>query len=312
MLVKDIMHERPLNVEAGLALNIAIPLMVQHGSSCLIIVDALRPIGIITERDITRLAARLLTNPELVDEPVDSIMTHKPICAYADNAFKDALMISRSHQLRHLPVVNDHYELVGIVTQDTLVDAYLKLMAEHDQLETRMENLKMLSLEDPLTGVGNRRAMEVELKHSQAQSERLSNYYAIALLDIDFFKKYNDSYGHQAGDEALRKVADTAKHALRDADRFFRYGGEEFLILMPNTIPEEAMICAERVRLSIENLAMENKETPLGILTISLGVASSMAGDWQLMLKSADKALYEAKSSGRNRATLAKPIVMAE
>jgi diguanylate cyclase (GGDEF)-like protein len=239
-------------------------------------------------------------------------MTTKPICVYDDNIFKDALMISRSHQLRHLPVVNHRYELVGIVTQDNLVDAYLRLIAEHDQLESTMESLKMLSLEDPLTGVGNRRAMEVELKHSQAQSERLCSYYAIALLDIDFFKKYNDYYGHQAGDETLRRVALAAKGALRDADRFFRYGGEEFLVLMPNTGAEDAMICAERIRSSIDSLNIEHNPTELGHLSVSLGVASSLAGDWQLMLKSADKALYEAKSSGRNTVVLARPIVLAE
>jgi diguanylate cyclase (GGDEF)-like protein len=213
-------------------------------------------------------------------------------------------MMSRSHQLRHLPVVNERYELTGVVTQDNLVDSYVRLMAEHDKLESHLENLKLLSLEDPLTGVGNRRAMEVELKHSQAQSERLQSSYAIALLDIDFFKKFNDYYGHQAGDDALKMVAKCAKHALRDADRFFRYGGEEFLILMPGTCDDEAFICAERVRTQIESLGLENFNAHLGVLTVSMGVVSSIAGNWQDMLKKADKALYRAKSSGRNKVVL--------
>lgn len=304
MLVKDIMNDKPLSIEQGVLLNIAIPLMVEKESSCLIIVEAGQPIGIITERDITRLASRLLHYPGLMDAPVESIMTSKPICVYSDEAFKEALMMSRSHQLRHLPVVNECHELVGVVTQDNLVDSYVRLIAEHDQLESSLENLKLLSLEDPLTGVGNRRAMEVELKHSQAQSERLQNSYAIALLDIDFFKKFNDYYGHQAGDEALRKVSKCAKNALRESDRFFRYGGEEFLVLMPNTTDEEALICAERIRAEIEALALENHDTDRGILTVSLGLTSSVAGDWQVMLKKADKALYQAKSEGRNAVIL--------
>lgn len=312
MLVREIMHDNPLFVAPGMPLSDAIPLMVSKESSCLIIVEANQPVGIITERDITRLASRMLQQPALMDDPVENIMTTKPICVYADNIFRDALLISRSHHLRHLPVVNERYELVGIVTQDNLVDAYLRLIAKHDQLEINMESLKMLSLEDPLTGVGNRRAMEVELKHCQAQSERLCHYYSVALLDIDFFKKYNDHYGHQAGDETLKRVAQNSKDALRDSDRFFRYGGEEFLVLMPNTGAEEAMICAERVRSSIEALNIEHQATEKGCLTISLGVAASLAGDWQLMLKSADKALYAAKSAGRNRVELAKPIVLAE
>lgn len=306
MFVIDIMNKQPLSIEQGTLLNIAIPLMVERESSYLIVVEHGRPEGIITERDITRLVSRLLDNPGLMDKPVESIMTTKPLCVYSGSAFKDALMISRSHQLRHLPVVNERYELNGIVTQDNLVDSFIRLMAEHDQLESNIENLKLLSLEDPLTGVGNRRAMEVELKHSQAQSERLQTSYALALLDIDFFKKFNDVYGHQAGDEALRVVAQTAKSALREADRFFRYGGEEFLILMPSTTCEEAMVCAERVREAIEHLAMENRDTERGILTVSLGVEASIAGDWQVMLKNADKALYQAKSSGRNKTVFAK------
>lgn len=305
MLVKDIMNNKPLNVEPGVPLNLAIPMMVEQESSCLIIVELNQPIGIITERDITRIASRLLQDPSLIDAPVESIMTAKPLCVYESSAFKEALMMSRSHQLRHLPVVNDNYELQGVVTQDNLVDAYVRLMAEHDELESNMENLKLLSLEDPLTGVGNRRAMEVELKHCQAQSERLQNYYAIALLDIDFFKKFNDYYGHQEGDEALKIVAQSTKTVLRDSDRFFRYGGEEFLVLMPNTTAEEALICAERIRDHIESLAIENHDTERGILTVSLGLISAKAGEWQSMLKQADKALYKAKAQGRNKALLA-------
>ncbi|MFT6028722.1 MAG: diguanylate cyclase (GGDEF)-like protein [Oleiphilaceae bacterium] len=304
MLVKDIMNDAPLSIEQGVSLSVAISLMVEKESSCLIIVEAGQPIGIITERDITRLCSRLLHDPGLIDAPVESIMTSKPICVYVGSSFKEALMMSRSHQLRHLPVVDDRYELVGVVTQDNLVDSYVRLIAEHDQLETSLENLKLLSLEDPLTGMGNRRAMEVELKHSQAQSERLQNSYAIALLDIDFFKKFNDYYGHQAGDDALKVVSKCAKNALRDADRFFRYGGEEFLVLMPNTSEEDALICAERVRADIEALALESHDASLGILTVSMGVTSSVAGDWQVMLKAADKALYSAKSQGRNAVIL--------
>lgn len=305
MFVKDIMNNQPLFTQQGLLLSDAIPLMVEKESSCLIIVEDQQPIGIITERDITRLTSRILSNPSLMDAPVESIMTSKPICVYEDSVFKEALMMSRSHQLRHLPVVNNNYELVGVVTQDNLVDAYVRLMAEHDQLESSLENLKLLSLEDPLTGVGNRRAMEVELRHCQAQAERLQNNYAVALLDIDFFKKFNDTYGHQAGDEALRTVSQVAKGALRDSDRYFRYGGEEFLILMPATTSEEALICAERVREQIEQMNLPNENTERGFLTVSIGLVSSLAGDWQDMLKQADKALYRAKSQGRNAVVLA-------
>jgi len=298
MLVKDIMNNKPLNVEPGVPLNLAIPMMVEQERSCLIIVDLNQPIGIITERDITRLASRLLQDPSLIDAPVESIMTSKPLCVYENSAFKEALMMSSSHQLRHLPVVNDNYELQGVVTQDNLVDAYVRLMAEHDALESNMENLKLLSLEDPLTGVGNCRAMEVELKHCQAQSERLENNYAIALLDIDFFKKFNDYYGHQEGDEALKIVAQSTKTVLRDSDRFFRYGGEEFAIVLPNVTLDDAENIMNEIRNNFSHI-LHGGIAAINS-TFSCGIALHKGQNSNELIELADQAMYLAKRAGRN------------
>ena len=108
-------------------------------------------------------------------------------------------------------------------------------------------------------------------------------------------------YGHQEGDVALRSVAQTAKNVLRDADRVFRYGGEEMLILMPESHLQEAEIAAERVREAIYQLQIPHQPSPLGYLSVSIGLAETGSQAWLPTIKRADEALYRAKNSGRNR-----------
>lgn len=300
MLVKELMNPAPPTVTPSHRIKDAIPLMSETGSSCLIIVDAQKPVGIVTERDVTKLFARLIDDKEYPEHCIAEIMTPSPVCVGQTSLFKDALMLSRSRKLRHLPVTNEQNELVGVVSQSNLVDAYVKLIDMQTELEDNLEELKLLSLEDPLLGIGNRRAMEVDLKHTEHMSLRHGQSYSIALLDIDFFKKYNDQYGHQAGDDALRAVAQAVKHTLRSADQVFRYGGEELLILMPGTAIKNALNCAQRVKNSIEALSIEHVQSSFGTLTVSIGVAESKDGPWTSIVSAADKALYQAKSQGRN------------
>ncbi|KZY28725.1 hypothetical protein A3752_15155 [Oleiphilus sp. HI0081] len=279
--------------------------MSKQGSSCLIIVENDKPIGIVTERDITKLFCTLLKDAHYPEHSICEIMTSTPVCVQEDSLFKDALMLSRSRKLRHLPVINNAGHLVGVVTQSNLVDVYVRLIDRHAELETNVEELKLLSLEDALLGIGNRRAMEVDLTHTEQHALRTQNSYSLALVDIDFFKKYNDYYGHQSGDDALRQVAQTVKSTLRTSDRVFRYGGEELLILMPGSIGQQARICAERVRAAIEALQIPHIESDKGVLTVSIGVVESRVEAWQDLVKQADKALYQAKSQGRNQVTVA-------
>ena len=145
-----------------------------------------------TERDVTRLFAYAMSDTGYPEHAVSEIMTPAPLCIEQDSPVKEALVLSRSRKLRHLPVVDEHEELTGVVSQNNLVDAYVQLIEKHTALEDKHEELKLLSLEDPLLGIGNRRAMEVELNHTQSLASRHKHSYCIALLDIDFFKKYND------------------------------------------------------------------------------------------------------------------------
>jgi len=124
------------------------------------------------------------------------------------------------------------------------------------------------------------------------------------LCDVDFFKAYNDTYGHLAGDEVLKRVADVISENLRGGDMAYRYGGEEFLIILPQQSAEPAVSTADRLRRAAEDLRIPHEKNPPGVVTISVGVAALSASEPRSaddLLKEADAALYRAKNSGRNR-----------
>lgn len=160
---------------------------------------------------------------------------------------------------------------------------------------------------DALTGLNNRRQLEIRLKQEVSTAERQGKALCAMMIDIDFFKKINDTYGHNAGDCVLKKIASVIKAGLREYDIASRYGGEEFLILLPFTILEEAFAVAQRLRQVVEDTVVEilndkNEVTQTVKVTISVGVNQFKEGDSaQELYQNADKALYEAKSTGRNK-----------
>ncbi|MHB8881004.1 MAG: GGDEF domain-containing response regulator [Thermodesulfovibrionales bacterium] len=150
------------------------------------------------------------------------------------------------------------------------------------------------SLHDPLTGLANRRFLEVQLEKNYASAKRYGQPLSVIMLDIDHFKKYNDARGHVEGDRLLVKLAGILVKGIRTADYVFRYGGEEFLIILPGTDAANACIAAERLRRVVESEA--------GV-TISLGVSAyhESLQDKEALIREADTALYLAKQNGRNR-----------
>ncbi len=283
------------------SLAVAVALMLDRQCSCVLVSEQGFPKGILTERDVVHLFSDAIQRKTIVDFTVAQVMTVEPVCVRASDSLYDALLLARSRKLRHLLVVDESDQLVGLVTQTDMVSAYVQLMERQAELETENKQLHLLSHKDALMGIGNRRAMEVELDFTQASSRRYEKTYAIALIDVDFFKKYNDLYGHQKGDEALRALAVAIESSMRDSDRLYRYGGEEVLLLMPETSAVDAKVAAERVRQAVQDMQLPHAESSLGYLTISIGVVSGRKDSWHKLVDRADKALYKAKQTGRNK-----------
>jgi diguanylate cyclase (GGDEF)-like protein len=161
------------------------------------------------------------------------------------------------------------------------------------------------ALRDPLTDTGNRIAMDQTLQREIEMSHRHLQPLSLLMLDIDHFKHVNDNHGHSAGDGVLKAVAASIKHQLRNVDMVFRFGGEEFLILLSNTGREAAAIIGERLRFAAQtqDFAADGKSIEL---TVSLGCSTLLPGEsGDSLLRRADSALYAAKRAGRNRLAMA-------
>lgn len=163
-----------------------------------------------------------------------------------------------------------------------------------------------LSLVDPLTGLYNRRHLDSNLEREFMRAKRYDSDLSLAVIDIDFFKKINDTYGHICGDYVLKEAAYLILESFRKTDLVFRYGGEEFVVLLTETSLESAQIPLERLRKSIENYPFKFKDENLKI-TVSIGAAgvSENINSGSELLDLADKSLYTAKESGRNRLVIA-------
>lgn len=177
------------------------------------------------------------------------------------------------------------------------------------ELEESNRKLAALSTTDGLTGVVNRRGFDLALAAEWRRAARTGQPVALSMLDVDFFKKYNDHYGHQAGDAALRAVADLiTHHGRRATDIAARYGGEEFALLAADTGAADAFEAAQSMCAELARRQLPHEQSPFGMLTISIGVAVLVPGDANspdMLVEMADRALYKAKQRGRNMALLA-------
>lgn len=177
----------------------------------------------------------------------------------------------------------------------------------HLELSRARAELAEQAATDPLTGLSNRLRLSGELDRLHYLSARYGRHYSLALCDIDHFKQYNDTYGHPAGDKALQAIATALAGFGRRGDGVYRYGGEEFLLVLPEQPGASATAALERLRATVEGLAIPHSGSPYGVLTISVGVSSFVPDsttDNESLLKQADVALYEAKTAGRNRVRL--------
>ena len=317
ILINTLMSRQVTCLDPAASLKEAISLMAQNQFSCIVIKEQNEPLGIFTERDLVRLLNQEEMT-DLLETSISQVMTTPVQCLNQEKSLFDALVVSRVERIRHLPVVDDDDALVGLVTQSDLTNAHFQILELQSEmiergiaertidLESVNAELKMLSMQDHLMDVGNRRAMEVDLGHTHATALRYGNHYSVLLIDVDFFKLYNDHYGHQMGDEALKEIASLIKSNIRGSDRLYRYGGEELLLVLPNTNAEQSQTVADKTVSLIFKAAIPHEKSDHGYISISVGgamscIAGIIACTWNQQVEQADKALYMAKQAGRNQ-----------
>lgn len=195
---------------------------------------------------------------------------------------------------------------IDYVTKPISPEILRHRVGNHLEMKRMRDQLAALAMTDALTALGNRRLLEKRLGLELRRLTRQGDWLSVIMLDIDFFKKFNDTYGHLEGDDCIRKVASVLSDVLqRPSDFCARYGGEEFACILPGTDLRGAMTVAETLRGRVEQLAIANAGAgPAGCVTVSIGVAGSRcapgmtAEQW---LRHADKRLYDSKQTGRNR-----------
>ncbi len=193
---------------------------------------------------------------------------------------------------------------IRLIAATRVTALHAQLADNRTELNELNHDLKAIARRDPLTRLGNRRALDEDLEFLEARVTRYRHRYCIALIDIDHFKAYNDAFGHQAGDRILQAVASQLKAEARSGDAIYRYGGEEFLCIFPEQSMTTGIQAVERMRSAVERLAVRQTDEVGAFLTISGGVAVMDAERPRAataVIKEADEALYRAKELGRNR-----------
>lgn len=205
---------------------------------------------------------------------------------------------------------------VRVRAGERILNLEKELTQKNDELGDLNKRLEEIARTDALMDIGNRHAFYESIKKSHHRACRYLQSYGLIMCDIDYFKNYNDTYGHMEGDILLKKVADTLKEVIRLSDDIFRWGGEEIVVIVHEQEKPQAKIVAEKLRQAIESLKIEHKGCERGYLTISCGVAAFNENDkhnqWKDILYRADKALYIAKQSGRNRVCVPTDVAPAK
>ncbi len=230
-------------------------------------------------------------------------------------------ILTNNDKIGAFPLKSEEGEISGCIVARSTLDAlskrdisYLEQLTRQSAITINRANSYSRILQyatiDALTNLNNRRQFEHRLGQEIATTKRQNNPLCAMMIDIDFFKKVNDTYGHASGDAVLRGVASIIKSALRESDIPSRYGGEEFAVLLPYTHIQEAKIVGERLRKAIESspipVSIEDSDIKSINVTISMGLAEfNNKETGEELFERADKALYEAKESGRNRVCLA-------
>jgi two-component system, cell cycle response regulator len=203
-----------------------------------------------------------------------------------------------------------------LIAAERVTHLHGRLAVTQAELAKVNDELLERSLTDPLTALGNRRRMEEDLARTHARALRTERSYGVALMDVDHFKLFNDHYGHVAGDTALRDIASAMDLVTRAGECVYRYGGEEFLLLIPDSDSATMIFTAsERLRRAVADLGIPHEARPAepALITLSGGVSTWLAGSKATaaeVVGQADEALYRAKSAGRNRIQVSRAVAL--
>jgi diguanylate cyclase (GGDEF)-like protein len=275
-----------------------------------LIVEERKPLGILTARDMLRLLKRGVD----LHRSVEHYMSTPVETVSADITLEEALDFMRKRNFNRIITVDREGRLIGTLTRKELVSiTYTKWMSMlnryqrelremNEQLEAQSREYEKIATYDALTGLYNRRKfLDLYMLEYSVMMQR-GNAMAFMIIDIDHFKEINDTYGHNKGDEVLKAVAQVLTDSFRDVDIVARWGGDEFVALLPAADCKTAYkIAEERIRKRLHALDSGNID-----LTVSIGICEIMRGDeMEGALERADKALYKAKESGRNRVVCA-------
>ncbi len=276
-------------------------------SDAVIVIENNKPIGILTTKDSIRLISAGVANASLVDEHMIS-----PVRTLSRNiSISESLELIKNKRYKRLIVCDDEGYLLGVVSQQDLIalayNRWSDLMKSHqdelveviDVLKQKNSQFEKLISLDRLTGINNRSRIEELVIQEVDRNDRYTSEppFCIMFVDIDFFKKVNDRWGHLMGDSVLKQMGGLLREVSRASDSVGRWGGEEFIVLLPHTKLEEAVILGERLNETVRNTPFECKKK----VTISIGIAQYKKSEGlRELLRRSDEALYVAKDSGRD------------
>ena len=260
------------------------------------------PAAYTDDTQLLRSIAELVARPEHRDNPLRAPL--QQLLAHCD---------SQRERLERLVRISDGYHSISRDRSLSLAERYDKQLRRleklarisdryQNSLRELSESLKTSALQDPLTGLDNRRSLMERLREESEHATRKGQAYGLAILDVDRFKTINDRFGHDAGDRALCAISAAIRQSLRDYDVCGRWGGEEFLVLLPETSTDPAGQVTERIRTNIEQLTIDLPHGESPRLTASFGLTQYRQGEsFSETVNRADTLLLEAKAQGRNR-----------
>lgn len=302
ILLKNVIKHAPLETPLG-----EVFALLSNVSDAVVLCDDGKPRGVLTTKD----AIRLIRGHVDFEAPAGRFMSSPLETVDHDITVKEAIDYIRDRKFKRIVVKGGDERLVGIIHQRELIDiAYSKwsemLRDQADELrdmvsvlERRAVSLEKLAVTDRLTGAYNRGKFERALRDEISRCFRYDACpFCIALMDLDHFKRVNDRFGHLAGDEVLKGFSALVKSRIRDIDLFARWGGEEFILLLPGTDLDGAELLTDRLREAVA----EYEFPEVGQVTVSIGVAEHQHEEQaDPLMNRADVALYRAKEQGRNR-----------